>query len=192
MKRPESMARPVAQWLLRLTLSGVFVYAGLAKLHDPHVFSESIASFRLLPPALINLSTLTLPPMEILAGLLALTGGRLRRCGAFALLVMLAVFLVALAQAQARGLNVDCGCFGPDRFDALAPTKNLWFAMLRDAVLGAAAWLLYSAANDGDAPTTTDPTKKPRQRRTSPGLMFDADVRLADQSRRASTGRPAA
>ena len=148
MNRPGLAASRIAVWMLRLLLSGVFIYAGAAKICDPHAFSESIDSFRLLPTVLINLAAFTLPPLEILAGLLALLGGRLRRAGAFCLLAMLAIFLGALAQAQARGLSVDCGCFGADKFDVLSPTKNLWIAMARDVALGTAAWFLYVAARN--------------------------------------------
>ena len=133
---------------MRLALSGVFIYAGIAKVRDPLAFSESIDSFRLLSAALINPIALTLPPLEIFAGILALMSGWSRRVGAFGLLVMLAVFLAALAQAQARGLSVDCGCFGADKFDVLSPSKNLWIAMARDVVLGVAALFLYAMARN--------------------------------------------
>ena len=133
-------------WLLRLTLSGAFLYAAASKIRDPHLFSESIAAFRLLPSALVNPTALMLPPLEILAGILALGNGWPRRVGAFGLLTMLSVFLVALASAQARGLNIDCGCFGADELDALTPTKNLRVAIIRDAVLGTIALVGYLAA----------------------------------------------
>ena len=138
----------VGLWLLRLGLSGVFLYAGALKIRDPYLFSESIAAFRLLPSALVNPVALTLPVLEISAGILALANGRLRRIGAFGLLVMLAVFLAALVSAQARGLNIDCGCLGADKFDALTPTENLWLAITRDAVLGAAAGVVYLECGD--------------------------------------------
>ena len=58
-------------WVLRLGLSGVFVYAGALKIRDPQSFAESVASFRLLPVSLINPAALTLPVLEVLAGLVA-------------------------------------------------------------------------------------------------------------------------
>ncbi len=137
---------PAILWFLRLALSGIFIYAGASKLRDPSAFAESIASYQLLPAVLIDPAALTLPPLEIFAGVLALIDGRLRRIGAFGLLTMLAVFLVALASAQSRGLSIDCGCFGADKFDALASTKNLWIALLRDAVLLVTAGGLYVAS----------------------------------------------
>ena len=135
-------------WLLRLALSGVFIYAGALKLRDPHSFSESVASFRLLPPMLVNPVALTLPMLELFAAVMALGAGRWRRLGAFSLLALLVVFLLALATALARGINVDCGCFGADNFDVLAPSKNLWGAIGRDLALGASAWVLYAVARN--------------------------------------------
>ena len=142
-------ATRVGLWLLRLALSGIFVYAGVLKLRDPQSFAESVAAFRLLPTALVSPVALMLPPLEILAGILALGRGWPRRIGAFGLLTMLAIFLAALVSAQARGLNIDCGCFGPDKLDVLTPAKNLWVAMTRDAVLGVAALVAYQAARAG-------------------------------------------
>ncbi len=134
---------PRVRWVLRSLLSGLFIYAGAVKMRDAGAFADSVASFRLLPSVLVTPTTLTLPPLEVLAALLALTAGRWRRTGAFCLAVLLAVFVAALASALVRRLTVDCGCFGPDRLDMLTPTKNLWFALGRDAVLGVMAWWLY-------------------------------------------------
>ncbi len=142
----------VGGWVLRLALSAVFIYAGILKMHDPRSFAESIASFRLLPPPLINPAAWTLPVLEILSGVLALGSGPWRRVGAFSLLAMLAIFVLALASATARGLKVDCGCFGAERFDVLTATGNLWPAILRDLVLSIPAWVLYAAALRNEKP----------------------------------------
>ena len=138
--------RGVALWILRLALSAIFLYAGVAKMRGAQGFAESVASFRLLPGALITPTALTLPPLEILGAALALSGGRLRRIGAFCLFALLIAFMTALLSALTRGLQVDCGCFGTDHFDILSPTKNIWVALGRDMVLGAVAWVLYADA----------------------------------------------
>ena len=134
----------IVRWGLRLLLSGLFVYAGAAKIRDAAAFAESVASFRLLPDLFVMPVALTLPPLEILAGMFALAAGHWRRVGALGLLILLMTFTAALISALARGLQVDCGCFGPDHLDLLSPTKNLWFALFRDVVLGAVARLLYA------------------------------------------------
>jgi putative oxidoreductase len=45
--------------------------------------------------------------------------------------VLMVAFLVAQAQAWARGLSLDCGCFG-----ALAQQKVGFWSIARDAALG--------------------------------------------------------
>ena len=127
-----------------MLLSGLFAYAGAVKMRDAGAFAESVASFRLLPDVLIAPVALGLPPLEVLAALSALAGGRWGRAGAFALMILLLVFTAAVASALARGLPVDCGCFGPDRLDVLSPPKNLWFGLARDVALVAAAGFLYA------------------------------------------------
>lgn len=124
---------------LSVVLGVVFIYAGALKLHDPWRFADAIYAFRLLPRELIIPLALTLPPVEIFAGLLLIIG-RPRRLGAFAVLLMTLVFAAAIASALARGLIINCNCFG----EVGVPTRlKLWAALGRDAVLFATALILY-------------------------------------------------
>ena len=54
---------------LRLTLAGVFIYAGFIKLLDPRAFAHAIAQYDLVPEALLPLVAIGLPALELLAGL---------------------------------------------------------------------------------------------------------------------------
>lgn len=127
-------------WLgLRLALGGAFIYAGAVKLRSPQDFADSIATFQLLPAALINLLALGLPPFEIIVGLLLVLDLRLR-VAALACLIMTGGFAVALGLALARGIAVDCGCFGGGGLPSVA--KN-WLALGRDILLCGAAISLY-------------------------------------------------
>lgn len=96
---------------LRLAIGALFLYAGVTKTLSPQAFADSVATFRILPPALINLVALALPPFEVFLGLMLVVGLRLRAgyLGAFLLTTM---FVLALGQGIARGLSLDCGCFG--------------------------------------------------------------------------------
>lgn len=96
---------------LRVIIGGIFVYAGAAKFSDPQAFADSIATFKLLPPQIINILALSLPPFEIIIGIALLIGVQ-TRATSFALIVLTLIFAFALIQALARGLLVDCGCFG--------------------------------------------------------------------------------
>lgn len=100
-------------WLgfLRITLAGIFIFAGSQKFLRPLDFADSLATFRLFPIQVINLIAMTLPPLEIALGLLLLVGWRLRTAAAGASLLSLC-FCLALGQAAIRGIQIDCGCFG--------------------------------------------------------------------------------
>ena len=101
----------VLNFILRLALGGIFLYAGAIKIVHPADFSASIGNYRLLPHELINLLAITLPWIEVVAALMLLFG-IWKRTSAALIVIMLVVFLIAIGQAVARNLNIDCGCFG--------------------------------------------------------------------------------
>ena len=127
----------VVEWGLRLAIGGAFIYAGWLKAQDPVGFADSVASFAILPNWLISPFALALPMFEIVAGSLLVIGWP-RRAGALALMLLTGVFCVALGLAIARGLDVNCGCFGPS-----TSTTNPWVDLARDLLIIAACLLLY-------------------------------------------------
>jgi len=125
--------------VLRWAIAGVFAYAGIRKVLAPQDFADSIASFAILPNGLINIVALSLPPFEILLALAVVTRVQ-RRPALLGLAVLTAVFMAALGSAIARGIAVDCGCFGSEEPSATAA----WKALLRDIpLLAAALWLCW-------------------------------------------------
>lgn len=104
------LASPVTQFICRLILGGLFIYAGISKIAHPHVFAKIIHNYQLLPGSLVYLSAAILPWVEIVAGFL-LVIGIFRRTSAIILSALLLVFLVAITFNVARGLSFDCGCF---------------------------------------------------------------------------------
>lgn len=123
---------------LRWILGGIFIYAGATKLCSPQNFSDSIASFAILPNCLINLMSLGLPPFEILAGLAIVTGIQ-RRPALLGIAFLTTIFIVALGSALVRGFPVDCGCFGSGKPSLLGN----WIFFGRDIPILAMAILLY-------------------------------------------------
>ena len=124
----------------RLLLAGVFAYAAWSKIQDPALFADVIAKYRLgLPRPVTDFVALTLPGVELLAaGVLVFAVWS--REAALLLAGLLVVFVVGLTQAWARGLEIDCGCFGPSDPERPAP---LWLDILRDlALMLPAGWLL--------------------------------------------------
>jgi uncharacterized membrane protein YphA (DoxX/SURF4 family) len=95
----------------RLLLGGVFVVAGMLKVPDPAAAVRAVRAYRLLPESLVAPVAFGLPVVEIAVGL-ALLAGVWVRTAALASALLLVVFLVGVGSAWARGLQIDCGCFG--------------------------------------------------------------------------------
>jgi uncharacterized membrane protein YphA (DoxX/SURF4 family) len=127
-----------AKLAVSIVLAGVFIYAGVDKIRDPAQFADSVAAFAILPNALVTPMALGLPMFEVLCGLMVLAPPS-RRVGALALTLVTAMFIVALVSALARGLTLDCGCFG-----AGAPSRpRMWVESVLDVALFASAMWLY-------------------------------------------------
>lgn len=121
--------------LLRWTVAGVFLYAGVLKALDPAEFAAQVDRYRLLPYMLSCAVGVYLPWLEILAGV-ALAAGIWRSGAVLLLRGMLVVFFIALSCAWARGLDIACGCFG------LSGNKSNYPAsFLIDVGLLAALWI---------------------------------------------------
>ena len=95
-----------ARWLLGAT----FIYASYSKILVPAVFAKIIYGYDLFPAALINLFAITLPFVELMAGL-ALIIGLYPRSAAVIINAMLLAFIVSLSINIIRGHEFDCGCF---------------------------------------------------------------------------------
>lgn len=103
------------KWLLliaRIALSGVLIYAGGIKLLNPVESRAAIVAYRLyLPEFFVKLGTTALPALEVVVGLLLLTGIFVR-FASLATIALMLVFIVMIAQVWYRGFSIDCGCFG--------------------------------------------------------------------------------
>ena len=97
--------------LARLVLGGVLLVAGYLKAFSPDKSMMAVRAYELLPIWLANVLGVVLPWLEIGAGLLLIIGVGIRYAAAFGAGLMV-VFIIAIAQAWARGLSIDCGCFG--------------------------------------------------------------------------------
>jgi uncharacterized membrane protein YphA (DoxX/SURF4 family) len=128
----------IVNFILRLALGGVFIFAGVVKIINPAGFASDIGNYRVLPHEWINLLAITLPWIEVVAGTLLITGPW-KRASALLIAVLLVVFLVGIGQAVARGLNISCGCFG-----TVEGRKVGLVALAEDiAMLAASAWLVW-------------------------------------------------
>ena len=115
---------------IRLVAAAIWLLAGIAKLFDLEHFRSQVAAYKLLPHALVTPFAYGLPFLETFVGLYLLLGLLVVPVAILSCVLMVA-FLVAQAQAWARGLSLDCGCFG-----ALAQQKVGFWSIARDAALG--------------------------------------------------------
>jgi uncharacterized membrane protein YphA (DoxX/SURF4 family) len=138
-KEPPTMR--LARIVARLTLAGIFIYASLDKIAHPAAFANDVYNYQILPDALINLTALVLPWLELFLGLCLLTGIWLPGT-VLTVNGLLIVFLAALVFNMARGLDVNCGCFSTAS-DAQAMSAG-WY-LLRDMGFSAVGVFLFYA-----------------------------------------------
>lgn len=139
---------PLAYRLLGVVVGALFIYAGILKALDPAQFAGDIDNFRLLPHPAGVLLALYLPWLEIVCGA-ALVFTKACRGALLILAALCLAFLVVLASAKARGLDISCGCFGH------AHPHPLSVSLLLDSTLLVALLLLYIfGSNRPSAPST--------------------------------------
>jgi uncharacterized membrane protein YphA (DoxX/SURF4 family) len=81
------------------------------KLPDPAASVRAVRAYQLLPEAIVPAVGYGLPVLEVVIGILLVLGIAVR-FAALASTVLLILFVVGVASAWARGLTIDCGCFG--------------------------------------------------------------------------------
>lgn len=105
------LERPAAVRTCQVLIGVAFLVAALSKIGDIPAFARQVHNFRVIPQGPENLVAMTLPWIELVAGLVLL-GGAHRRSAAIVCFALLAVFTAGVAQAMVRGLDFECGCFG--------------------------------------------------------------------------------
>lgn len=135
------IAQPWLTLICRLVLGGVLIAAGVLKIGNLQKSAMAVRAYELLPISLANFLGYSLPWVEIGIGLLLVTGALVRIAGLVGAITMLA-FIIAISQAWARGLSIDCGCFGGGGTIDPSQTKYL-SEIIRDIGLMALGIYLY-------------------------------------------------
>jgi putative oxidoreductase len=129
------VAKQLIEWLLRLGLGGVFIYAGVVKVLDTQQFTIDVQNYQLTSWTVSILVAVYLPWLEIFAGLGVILR-RLYEGSLAALFGMTVVFLIAICSAWMRGLDITCGCFGKSTDPVSYPTMITRDLVLMAAVMG--------------------------------------------------------
>jgi uncharacterized membrane protein YphA (DoxX/SURF4 family) len=96
---------------IRFALSIIFIWSGVSKLLDQQSFAVIIESYGLIPGSWVLTVSVLLPLIELIGGVrlrLDLRGSLTTFAG------LLLLFMLILGYGIWMGLDVDCGCFGPD------------------------------------------------------------------------------
>lgn len=132
------------QWiglLARLLTGGVWIVAGAIKLPDPTASVRAVRAYDLLPESIVPTVGYALPVVEVVIGVCLVLGLLTRAVGALSALLFVA-FIVGISAAWARGLSIDCGCFGGGGEIADATSKYPWEIARDVGLLLLSAWLV--------------------------------------------------
>ncbi|MBI5536208.1 MAG: DoxX family membrane protein [Deltaproteobacteria bacterium] len=121
--------------VVRLYLGGVFLAACFHKIAHPGSFAIDVATYQLLPLALVNAVAILLPWTELIAGASLIAGVRVKAASLLVAAMMIS-FILALVWALHLHLEMSCGCFASK---GAAEDPISWRTLLRDG-----AWLLMS------------------------------------------------
>ncbi|HEX6517587.1 MAG TPA: MauE/DoxX family redox-associated membrane protein [Nocardioidaceae bacterium] len=129
--------------LARLVVGGVWIAAGLLKIPDPTENVRAVRAYQLLPESVVPVLGHLLPVLEILVGV-CLVLGLLTRLSGVVSAILLVAFIVGISSAWARGLEIECGCFGGGGGPAEGASAKYPWEIARDlGLLFLSAWLIW-------------------------------------------------
>ena len=125
--------------LLRWGLGAIFIYAGSTKLLGPEIFAVLIEAYGIVPDKLLMPVAIALATLEVIAGIGLLFDIR----GSLSVIAgLLVLFMVVLGYGIYMGMDVDCGCFGPEDPEAKA-VHGLKLFLYRDWVMLVGVAFIY-------------------------------------------------
>ncbi len=133
--------RPLTHWILflmRLTLGAVFSFSAWNKIMAPQALADAIVGFEIIPESIALEAAIMLIWLELICGTFMILG-LWARATVIVITGMLTLFEVGLITVVARGIEVNCGCFGQ-----FSEMQVGWSTIIRNMVqLGFCALLLY-------------------------------------------------
>ena len=180
----EAPRRALLPWLgtaARLLLGVVWAWAAVAKMGDPAASVRAVRAYELLPEWLAKGVGYGLPFLEIGLAVL-LIAGLATRLAAVLSATLLVVFLAGIISAAARGLQIECGCFGGGGQLGAGRSTAYTGEILRDAGLLLVSLFLVWAYRTrfavdnvfrsyGPQPTVRGPRKTAEARRRLAALL---------------------
>jgi len=138
--------QPFITLLCRLLLGGVLFVAGGLKAFKPSESAGAVAAYKILPTDIAHLIGYALPWLEVALGILLIIG-LTTRLAAIAGTAVMIIFIAAIISVWARGILIDCGCFGGggeiDPSKAAEARQAYLIEILRDLGLALSGIYLY-------------------------------------------------
>ena len=128
---------------VRVFTGMLFIVASVDKVSLPDTFAASIANYKIIPHGLELSIATVLPWVELLSGL-GILAGVFFRGSALITSALSAVFLIAVASALARGLDISCGCFSQDP----SVGRINWEKLVENVILTAFSFYLLFSKSD--------------------------------------------
>jgi uncharacterized membrane protein YphA (DoxX/SURF4 family) len=125
----------------RLITGGVWIVAGALKITEPAASIAAVRAYELLPGSLVEPVGTTLPAIELVVGL-ALVVGAFTRGAAVVSALLFVAFIIGIASVWARGIEIDCGCFGGGGPKEDAAASYPWEIARDVALLAASGYLV--------------------------------------------------
>jgi uncharacterized membrane protein YphA (DoxX/SURF4 family) len=136
----------------RLALAATWAWAGLAKLADADAAVRAVRAYDLFPESLVKPIAWGLPFVELGLAVLLLVGLACRPA-AWVSAVLFVAFIAMIGSTWARGLSIDCGCFGGGGASTGVDGAKYAQEMIRDlALVGLAVFVAVGP----DSPVSLD------------------------------------
>lgn len=160
---PESGWQRWVTMVARLVLGITLIVAGGLKVTAIDAAINSVRAYKLLPFEITWLVGTALPIVEIVVGVMLVTGTFTRLAAALGSGLMLA-FIIGIVSVWVRGISIDCGCFAPG--GAVDPSQTQYpLEVARDiGLLLLGAWTIW----------------RPRSRFAIDGWLFARPVYASD------------
>jgi uncharacterized membrane protein YphA (DoxX/SURF4 family) len=146
-------ARPWLALITRVGLAGMFLVSGWNKITDLDSTVRSVRSYEILPEPVVHPFAYGLPLLELVVAVVLILGIA-TRIGALLTAALMIMFMIAVGSAWARGLDINCGCFGGAGGHEPNPVPGYISVLVRDALLlavslGLARWPRSPFSLDG-------------------------------------------
>lgn len=134
-KLQKDFAIRALETLCRLGIGGMFIFASIFKIQDPHQFATLVAQYQFFSALHLdfvnNFFALVYPQFEFWFGLAMIVSPFVRE-SAFAIFWMFVSFIIALAWALWNDLGITCGCF---ELEGAQDKAEAWTSLIRDLIL---------------------------------------------------------